>query len=216
MASFSCELQSSSPLVHEAKVCDTDMLISGPRQPGNNIDVYLAPLIEDLKMLWEKGVEYFDGSPEETFTLQILLLWTINDFPAYGNLSGYSVKGYLGCPICGENTCSKRLEHGRKICYMGHRRFLPQAHHFRKQKKAFNGEAEHVRAPKPLLGAEVLDSLSGVEVVLGKGRRPSIMEGVWKKRYILEGLVGLPQSKCDAYREECVRKFDWHVAQHTW
>ena len=67
---------------------------------------------------------------------------------------------------------------------MGHRRFLPQANRFRKQKKAFNGEAEHVRAPKPLSGAEVLDSLSGVEVVFGKRRRPSNMEGVWKKRSI--------------------------------
>ncbi|KAL5539689.1 hypothetical protein UlMin_042237 [Ulmus minor] len=67
---------------------------------------------------------------------------------------------------------------------MGHQRFLPQAHRFCKQKKAFNGEAEHVRAPKPLSGAEVLDFLSGVEVVLGKGRRPSNTEGVWKKRSI--------------------------------
>ena len=45
------------------------MLISSPRQPGNDIDVYLALLIEDLKMLWEEGVECFDGSREETFTL---------------------------------------------------------------------------------------------------------------------------------------------------
>ena len=45
------------------------MLISGPKQPGNDIDVYLAPLIEDLKMLWEKGVKCFDASHEETFTL---------------------------------------------------------------------------------------------------------------------------------------------------
>ncbi|CAM8940643.1 unnamed protein product [Rhodiola kirilowii] len=27
------------------------LLISGPRQPGNDIDVYLAPLIDDLKIL---------------------------------------------------------------------------------------------------------------------------------------------------------------------
>ena len=27
------------------------MMISGPKQPGNDIDVYLAPLIEDLKRL---------------------------------------------------------------------------------------------------------------------------------------------------------------------
>ncbi|CAM8882783.1 unnamed protein product [Rhodiola kirilowii] len=32
------------------------LLISGPRQPGNDIDVYLAPLIEDLKLLWNEGV----------------------------------------------------------------------------------------------------------------------------------------------------------------
>ena len=28
------------------------MMISGPRQPGNDIDVYLSPLVEDLKKLW--------------------------------------------------------------------------------------------------------------------------------------------------------------------
>ena len=28
------------------------MMIAGPKQPGNDIDVYLAPLIEDLTKLW--------------------------------------------------------------------------------------------------------------------------------------------------------------------
>ena len=112
------------------------------------------------------------------------MLWTIKDFPSYGNLSSYSIKGYHACPICGENTCSKRLEHRRKICYMGHRRFLPQAHRFHKQNKTFTGEMEHVKALKPLSGAEVLDSLSGHEVVFSKGRRSSNIEGAWKKRSI--------------------------------
>ncbi|XP_074328345.1 uncharacterized protein LOC141666250 [Apium graveolens] len=31
------------------------VLISGPKEPGNNIDVYLQPLIEDLKLLWDEG-----------------------------------------------------------------------------------------------------------------------------------------------------------------
>ena len=31
------------------------MLIGGPSHPGNNIDVYLAPLIEDIKHLWVTG-----------------------------------------------------------------------------------------------------------------------------------------------------------------
>ena len=63
------------------------LLISGPRQHGNDIDVYLAPLIEDLKLLWEVGIEAFDAYKQEFFTLKAVLLWTISDFPTYGNLS---------------------------------------------------------------------------------------------------------------------------------
>ncbi|KAL6227695.1 hypothetical protein ACLB2K_001652 [Fragaria x ananassa] len=32
------------------------LLISGPKQPGNDIDVYLQPLVDDLKVLWD-GIE---------------------------------------------------------------------------------------------------------------------------------------------------------------
>ncbi|XP_056697557.1 uncharacterized protein [Spinacia oleracea] len=76
------------------------MLISGPKQPGNDIDVYLEPLIDDLKLLWEKGVEVFDGSRNEMFNLRAMLFCTMQDYPAYGNLSGYTVKGECACPIC--------------------------------------------------------------------------------------------------------------------
>jgi len=31
------------------------LLIPGPQQPGNNIDVYLEPLIKDLNYLWKNG-----------------------------------------------------------------------------------------------------------------------------------------------------------------
>ncbi|RVW72464.1 hypothetical protein CK203_060492 [Vitis vinifera] len=41
------------------------LLISGPQQPGNDIDIYLAPLIEDLKTLWETGVEAYDAYQRE-------------------------------------------------------------------------------------------------------------------------------------------------------
>ncbi|KAL6329406.1 hypothetical protein AAG906_017723 [Vitis piasezkii] len=89
------------------------LLISGPQQPGNDIDIYLAPLIEDLKTLWETGVEAYDAYQREVFTLRVVLLWTINDFPAYGNLSGCTVKGYFACPICGSETYSHRYLHVR-------------------------------------------------------------------------------------------------------
>ena len=46
-----------------------------------NIDVYLRPLIDELKELWNTGVNCRDVKAKENFTLRAMLLWTINDFP---------------------------------------------------------------------------------------------------------------------------------------
>lgn len=54
-----------------------------------------------------------------------VVVWTINDFPTYGNLSGWSIKGFLACPTCNKETSYMWLKNGRKTCYMGHHRFLP-------------------------------------------------------------------------------------------
>ncbi|XP_073153118.1 uncharacterized protein [Henckelia pumila] len=147
------------------------MLISGPKQPGNDIYVYLAPLIDDLKFLWDTGVEAYDAYRQETFSLRAVLLWTINDFLAYGNMSGCIVKGYHACPICGEETYSTRLKHSRKMSYTGHRRFLPANHPYRRQRKAFNGDQEFNPAPKPLSGDEVLKKVDGIHCHWGKMRK---------------------------------------------
>ena len=37
------------------------MLIPGPKSPGINIDVYLQPLIDELKDLWDNGVTAWDA-----------------------------------------------------------------------------------------------------------------------------------------------------------
>ena len=50
------------------------MMIVGSRQPGNNIDVYLTPLIEDLRKLWVEGVDVFDGNVQQTFRLHAMIL----------------------------------------------------------------------------------------------------------------------------------------------
>ncbi|XP_073102502.1 uncharacterized protein [Elaeis guineensis] len=68
------------------------VLIDGPKGSGNKIDVYLQPLIEELNELWERGVLTYDASKKEMFQLHAALLWTISDFPAYANLSGWSTK----------------------------------------------------------------------------------------------------------------------------
>ncbi|KAA0047177.1 transposase [Cucumis melo var. makuwa] len=41
----------------------------GPKQPEDDIGTYLAPLIEDFKLLWENGVECYDAYREEVFNL---------------------------------------------------------------------------------------------------------------------------------------------------
>ena len=107
------------------------MMILGPRQPENDIDVYLSPLIEDLTKLWNEGLLVFDGFWNETFQMRAMLFCTINDFPTYENLSGYSVKGHYACPICEEDTNYIQLKHGRKIVYTRHRHFMKSYHPYR-------------------------------------------------------------------------------------
>ncbi|KAL9225974.1 hypothetical protein vseg_001839 [Gypsophila vaccaria] len=46
------------------------------------------------------------------------------------------------------------LEHSGKYAYMGHRRFLPAEHPYRKRKKTFYGKTEHRPAPFILSGKE--------------------------------------------------------------
>ena len=37
------------------------LLISGPRQSGNDADIYLAAITDDLKIIWKEGVQVFDA-----------------------------------------------------------------------------------------------------------------------------------------------------------
>jgi len=115
------------------------LLIPEPTSPGNKIDVYLQLLVDDLKELWNDGVSTYDALMKEMFQLRAALLWTINDFPAYANLSGWSTKGKLACPICNKDTDFRRLKHGHKTCYMGHRQWLPKGHVWRIRKELFDG-----------------------------------------------------------------------------
>ncbi|XP_019191189.1 PREDICTED: uncharacterized protein LOC109185689 [Ipomoea nil] len=160
------------------------LLISGPKQPGNDIDVYLAPLIEDLKMLWNEGVTVFDAHSQTNFTLRAMLFCTINDFPAYGNLSGYTTKGAKACPVCEDETVDLWLNNSRKNVFMSHRTFLPIDHPYRKRKKAFNGKSETGVARLPLSGDVVYERVKNIENVWGKTSKTS-QKGIWKKRSIL-------------------------------
>ncbi|XP_062085595.1 uncharacterized protein LOC133791693 [Humulus lupulus] len=142
------------------------LLIPGPKSPGKDIDVYLRPLIDELKELWEKGVKTYDLSSKKEFMMRAAILWTINDFPAYGTISGWSTKGYKACPVYNVDASSFPIL--GKISYMGHRRFLPLDHPWRKDKR-YDGKIENRPPPKLLLEDDILKQLDTVdEFIPGK------------------------------------------------
>ncbi|XP_021734985.1 uncharacterized protein LOC110701677 [Chenopodium quinoa] len=172
-------------LYNKSKYNITPLIIPGPPSLGYDIDVYLQPLIEELKELWEVGVDTYDAVKDETFSLKASLLWTISDFPAYAMLSGWSTKGEFACPNCNHKTWSKYLKYSGKMCYMGHRRSLKENHHWRRNKRAFDGNVE-TRPPPPtrFSGSEVLKDLEGFENKFGKTQKKGRKKFPWKKKSI--------------------------------
>ncbi|KAK7266896.1 hypothetical protein RIF29_19556 [Crotalaria pallida] len=162
------------------------MLISGPKQPGNDINVYLAPLIEDLKQMWETGIEVYDGYRRESFNLRATLFGTISDFPTYGNLSGHSTKGQCTCPICEDNTHWMRLENYKKNVFLGHCIFLPSGHRYRGWRKAFNGKREDGKAPLPMTGEQLFEKLKSLSNNFGKPFAGELVTNGWKKSKVID------------------------------
>ena len=95
------------------------------------MDVYLQPLVEELQILWE-GIQVFDMSkPAHTWrttTIRGILMWTMHDFPGYGECTGLAVSGYHACPICGPNLQARYSKSLKKMVYEGHVRYLPEGH----------------------------------------------------------------------------------------
>ena len=162
------------------------LLISGPTEAGNDIDVFLQPLIEDLQELWH-GKQVYDAYKKESFMLRGVLLWTISDYPALGCLSGNVTKGYNACTVCVDQTSATRLVHYRKTVVMRHRRWLPRHHPYRKQKSAFDNTVEKGVAPIPLTGEQVLEKVQHLRghVFGKKQQQPRWKKGeprpIWKK-----------------------------------
>jgi len=82
------------------------LIIPGPKNPKEKIYVYLQPLIDKLKLLWNEGVLTYDISKKQNFMMKTALMWTINDFPTYGMLFYWSTLGRLACPYCMNNSKS--------------------------------------------------------------------------------------------------------------
>src|SRR4051812_36841473 len=95
------------------------VLILGDRYPGAKIDVYLHSLIDELKSLWDVGLtDTYDVANKTHFDMRAALLWTVNDFSAYGMLSAWSTHGKLSCPICMKDTKAFTLKHDGKPTFL--------------------------------------------------------------------------------------------------
>ena len=144
------------------------LIIHAKSSPRINIDVYLQPLIHELKLLCD-GVVVFDGCSKEYFNIQSVLRCTINDFPAYAISSGWSTKGYKACPSCADSIHSYMF--GGKICYLGHWRWLPRNHPYHSQGHLFAGTEKFKDGLAAIDGIEISVQKEGVDYGLESLKR---------------------------------------------
>ncbi|WVZ91559.1 hypothetical protein U9M48_037711 [Paspalum notatum var. saurae] len=130
-------------------------LTQGLKQPGNHIDVYLQPLVEELLELWSTGVRMWDEYKQEDFDLLAMLFVTINDRPALSNLSGQSNKGFRAYTHCLDDT-DRRLAGkgtlGRKVIRTNDNSSFDKAHTTVLQHSSM--VAPHIEEHKMLLAAQ--------------------------------------------------------------
>jgi hypothetical protein len=78
-------LQSSSLIVHESVIYYARDTNQGPRT-WKDIDVYIAPLVDDFILLWKEQVKVYDACVKTSFTWRCMLFITrVNDYPNYEN-----------------------------------------------------------------------------------------------------------------------------------
>lgn len=175
------------------------ILVPGPKHPKRSLDVFMQPLIHELKELWCNGARTYDCSTKKNFKMRAVLMWTISDFPAYGMLSGWTTHGRLSCPYCMNRTEAFQLKHGRKTCWFDcHRRFLPINHPYRRNKRLFR-KNKVVRVPPPvyLTGEELEEQIDyyGAQETVKRG-------GNWH----------VPVNMPDGYLEH----HNWHKKSIFW
>ena len=93
------------------------LLISGPKNSVKTLNVFMRPLIDELKMLLETGVSTWDRYGEVAFNMRAAVMGTISDFPGLGMLGGIQTKGYTACPICLDDIVA--VHNNGRMSYQG-------------------------------------------------------------------------------------------------
>ena len=80
---------------------------------------------------------------EQHVILQVMVIFCIHDFPAYGLIAGCVTKGYKGCPTCGAWSESRKSEVlGKNIYKNQARMYLDAAHEMQLTKQDLHGHCE--------------------------------------------------------------------------
>ena len=123
-------------------------------------------MVDELKELWEEGVETCDAYSKEHFQMRATLLWTIHDYPGFGNVSEWRTKGYHSCYTCNDQPYLEALE--SKIGFINDRAYLPMEHHWR-HSRLHNGLLEKRKRSLDLQVGKIQEQLDRMpNIILGK------------------------------------------------
>ncbi|GFS41714.1 ribosomal RNA processing Brix domain protein [Actinidia rufa] len=137
------------------------------KQPGIDIDVYMRPMVDELKELWQTGALTYDAFGREYFRMRAALSWTIHDWPAFGDISGWRTKGHYSCYTCNDEPYFESLR--SKTAYINHRCYLPENHLERRKRVAYNGKQEKRKRSLELPVEKIQEQLNNITgVILGK------------------------------------------------
>jgi hypothetical protein len=139
-------------------------VIPGPKESKKQINIFLHPLMEEMKELW-KGVDAYDIHLKCRFNLRASYLWPIHDYFSYDKFVGWCAHGRLNCPICMDDTDAFRLQHNKKVSFFDcHRRFLPSNHLFRNDTRPFlKGKTMRKGLPKQKHRADIIERLDDLK-----------------------------------------------------
>jgi hypothetical protein len=142
------------------KYIHMSILIQGPKQPGNDLNMYLQLLKDELDMLWNTaGVNTWNAAAGDYFPMRVMLLTTVQDYLGYGYIACQVCHRHNACVKCMDDTTwlqLKKFPGSSKTVYVGHRRWLTNKKDpWRRRGELFNGEDELRGPPCRRSGKEI-------------------------------------------------------------
>ncbi|TYK03145.1 CACTA en-spm transposon protein [Cucumis melo var. makuwa] len=120
-----------------------------PDFASNPRDVCLGLASDGFNSFGQMSTSY-----SQFFQLYAVLLWTINDFSTYGDLSGWSTKGYQACLICMDDRSSFGIQEIKLILILIRKHLRLQRQH---AQNAMDLYKRHERAFPEWFRAQVLE-----------------------------------------------------------